>query len=103
MGKCSRKDVARFRQVSDDTMQHFRAAESVPAIAGAGLPSAARVVEHGREALETTGIRERVVDFLQNALVIPKDFLPWPQCIEVQTRGALIRSEERRVGQECRS
>ena len=70
-------------------MDNLQPAKFAPGIVRAHLTIWVGAAEQTRQALETPGIGNGIVDSLQDALVIGQDFAPRPQRIEIQTLRAL--------------
>ena len=73
-------------------MDNLQTAKSAPGIVGTHLAIWVRFAEQARQALETLGIGDGIVDFLQDHLVVRQDFASRPHCVEVQALRTLIHA-----------
>src|SRR5262245_26119421 len=76
-------------------MHDLQTAKFPPGILRAGLLLAVRIVEQVRQPLQPSRVGDRVVDSFQDAPVVGEDVLARPQCLEVQSHGALVRTSRR--------
>src|SRR6266550_3863568 len=101
--------LARFRNLVDDPMNRRDRAGAQLHVALRRFTHRFRAVEQTGEMLEAAGEGEGVVHLLEDVSVIGENVLARPDGVEVEAGRALVagrlavRSEERRVGKECRS
>jgi len=68
------EDFVWFGKVGHDAMQHLETSEPARRMRRARLPLSAGIVDHLRQALETTRISYRIIDALEDVSVSGKHF-----------------------------